>query len=90
MTANVMMDTAAMVLFAMIKMNVIMVTIIVTPILNVSIVLVALNVNVLLDLPVMTSLPENVMTLTNASLEFISVVLVQNVLIYKAVLNAIV
>ena len=90
MTANVMMDTAAMVLFAMIKMNVTMVTIIVTPILNVSIVLVALNVNVLLDLPVMTSLPENVMTLTNASLEFISVVLVQNVLIYKAALNAIV
>lgn len=90
MTANVMMDTAAMVLFAMIKMNVTMVTIIVTPILNVSIVLVALNVNVLLDLPVMTSLPENVMTLTNASLEFISVVLVQNVLICKAALNAIV
>ena len=54
MTANVMMDTAVMVLFAMIKMNVTMVTIIVTPILNVSIVLVALNVNVLTDLPVMT------------------------------------
>ena len=84
------MDTAVMVLFAMIKMNVTLVTIIVTPILNVSIVLVALNVNVLLDLPVMTSLPENVMTLTNVTLEFISVVLVQNVLIYKAALNAIV
>ena len=84
------MDTAVMVLFAMIKMNVTLVTMIVTPILNVSIALVTLNVNVLLDLPVMTSFRENVMTLTNASLEFISVVLVQNVLIYKAVLNAIV
>ena len=90
MTANVMMDSAVMVLFAMIKMNVTLVTIIVTLILNVLIVLVILDVNVFLDSPAMTSLPENVMTLTNASLEFITVVLEQNVIIYKAVLNAIV
>ena len=90
MNASVMMDTAVMVLFAMIKMNVILVTIIVTLILNVLIVLVTLNVNVFLDLQVMTSLLENVMTLTNAQLEFIFVVLVRSVLIYKAVLNVIV
>ena len=84
------MGIAVMVLSATIKMNVTMVVTIVTQILNVLIVLVALNVNVFLDLPVTTLLLENVMTLTNASLEFISVVLVQSVLIYKAVLNAIV
>ena len=90
MIANVMMDLAVMVLFAMIKMNVTLVTIIVTLILNVLIVLVILNVNVFLDSPVMTSPPENVLTLTNASLEFIIVVPEQIVIIYKAVLNAIV
>ena len=90
MTVNVMMDSAVMVSFAMIKMSVKLVTIIATLILNVLIVLVISNVNVFLDSPVMMSQPENVMTLTNASLEFITVVLEQNVIIYKAVLNAIV